>query len=417
MFSFTLHQEEATPHGTARRGRLTTPHGVVETPIFMPVGTAGTVKALAPDDLHACGTQILLGNTYHLMLRPSAEKIAARGGLHKFMSWNKPILTDSGGFQVFSLSQGERGQPLAKIDDEGVTFASHLDGKRYRMTPEESMRIQMLLGADIIMAFDECPPGDADRAFVERAMRRTTAWLERSAKAMTRPESRLFGIVQGGVHADLRERHAKELTGLVDLFGWAVGGLSVGESKEDMQRSLAATTPHLPRHKPRYLMGVGTPDDLLDGIARGIDMFDCVMPTRNARNATVFTSEGKLAIKGARYADDDGPLDPACDCYTCRGFSRAYLRHLFNAGELLFYRLASLHNIRFYLNLMERARAALDAGRFNAFAAEEREKWARTPRIEPPSQKPSKPKPPRPPKPAAPTTVPSTTTETSTTSE
>ena len=383
-FAFELLKEEPTSQGVARRGRLSTPHGVIETPIFMPVGTAGSVKALAPDDLHAVKTQILLGNTYHLMLRPSAEKIAARGGLHKFMSWNKPILTDSGGFQVFSLSQGRRdgkggGTPLAKIDDDGVTFASHLDGRRYRMTPEESMRIQMLLGSDIIMAFDECPPGDADRAFVQRAMNRTTAWLKRSAAAMTRPESRLFGIVQGGIHPDLREAHAKELTSSVDLFGWAVGGLSVGESKEDMMRALEATTPHLPTTKPRYLMGVGTPEDLLDGVLRGIDMFDCVMPTRNARNATVFTSFGKISIKGARFTDDDGPLDPACDCYTCTSFSRAYLRHLFNAGELLFYRLASLHNVRFYLMLMEQARAALDAGRFVAFRDEQLANWRRGP--------------------------------------
>ncbi len=373
MFSFTLQAEESTALGTARRGRLQTPHGVVETPIFMPVGTAGTVKALAPDDLRAVGTQILLGNTYHLMLRPSAEKVAARGGLHKFMGWERPILTDSGGFQVFSLSQGRAGgggAPLAKIDDDGVTFASHLDGRRYRMTPEESMRIQMLLGADIIMAFDECAPGDASKDVVVAAMTRTTAWLKRSDRSMTRPASRLFGIVQGGIFHDLREEHAKVLTAEHDLFGWAIGGLSVGESKEHMMSTLAATTPFLPREKPRYLMGVGTPEDLLDGIARGVDMFDCVMPTRNARNATMFTSQGKLSIKSARYADDDGPLDPACSCYTCTTFSRAYLRHLFNAGELLFYRLGSLHNVAFYLSLMAGARAALEEGRFGPWRNE-----------------------------------------------
>jgi queuine tRNA-ribosyltransferase len=370
VFSFSLLAEEETATGTARRGQLTTPHGVIQTPIFMPVGTAGSVKALAPDDLKAAGTQILLGNTYHLMLRPGAEAVQARGGLHRFMRWDGPILTDSGGFQVFSLSQGERGKPLAKIDDDGVTFASHLDGRRYRMTPEESMRIQMCLGADIIMAFDECPPGQAERPVIQRAMDRTTRWLRRCAAAMTRPESRLFGIVQGGIHADLREQHAKTLTGEHDLFGWAVGGLSVGEKKQDMLDALQATTPHLPKSKPHYLMGVGTPEDLLDGIARGIDMFDCVMPTRNARNATMFTSQGKLAIKSARYADDEGALDPACACYTCRTFSRAYLRHLFNAGELLFYRLASLHNISFYLQLMSDARAAIEQQRFAAFRAE-----------------------------------------------
>ena len=370
MFSFSLLAEEETATGTARRGQLTTPHGVIQTPIFMPVGTAGSVKALAPDDLKAAGTQILLGNTYHLMLRPGAEAVQARGGLHRFMRWDGPILTDSGGFQVFSLSQGERGKPLAKIDDDGVTFASHLDGRRYRMTPEESMRIQMCLGADIIMAFDECPPGQAERPVIQRAMDRTTRWLRRCTTAMTRPESRLFGIVQGGIHPDLREQHAKTLTGEHDLFGWAVGGLSVGEKKQDMLDALQATTPHLPKDKPHYLMGVGTPEDLLDGIARGIDMFDCVMPTRNARNATMFTSQGKLAIKSARYADDEGPLDPVCACYTCRTFSRAYLRHLFNAGELLFYRLASLHNISFYLQLMSDARAAIEQQRFTAFRAE-----------------------------------------------
>ncbi|MCC7111592.1 MAG: tRNA guanosine(34) transglycosylase Tgt [Deltaproteobacteria bacterium] len=377
-FSFELLHDPGAPCGP-RRGRLRTPHGVVETPIFMPVGTAGSVKALGPDDLRGARTQILLGNTYHLMLRPGADAVAARGGLHRFMAWDGPILTDSGGFQVFSLSQGERGdgKPLAKIDNDGVTFRSHLDGSRHRMDAEESMRVQMALGADIIMAFDECPPGGAQRDVVVRAMSRTSAWLRRSQAAMTRPGSRLFGIVQGGLHDDLREQHARELTGEHDLFGWAVGGLSVGEGKEDMLRALATTTAHLPAHKPRYLMGVGTPEDLLDGVARGVDMFDCVMPTRNARNATLFTSRGKLSIKTARFADDDRPLDEACDCYTCRTFSSAYLRHLWNARELLFYRLASLHNVRFYLALMERARAAIEEGRFGAFADEERARWRR----------------------------------------
>ncbi|MBI1949456.1 MAG: tRNA guanosine(34) transglycosylase Tgt [Deltaproteobacteria bacterium] len=362
-----------------RRGRLTTPHGVVETPMFMPVGTAGSVKALGPDDLAAAGTRILLGNTYHLMLRPGADAVAARGGLHRFMAWDGPILTDSGGFQVFSLSQGERGdgKPLARIDDDGVTFRSHLDGSSHRMTAEHSMHVQMALGADVIMAFDECPPGGAERDVVVRAMRRTSAWLARSETAMTRTSSRLFGIVQGGIHDDLREQHARELTGRHDLFGWAVGGLSVGEGKDDMLRALATTTRQLPTGKPRYLMGVGTPEDLLDGVARGVDLFDCVMPTRNARNATLFTSRGKLSIKAARFADDDRPLDEACACYTCRTFSRAYLRHLWNARELLFFRLASLHNVSFYLALMARARAAVEAGRFAAFADEERRGWAR----------------------------------------
>jgi queuine tRNA-ribosyltransferase len=373
-FSFTLLKAD----GEARRGRMTTPHGVVETPIFMPVGTAGSVKGLAPDDLMAAGTQILLGNTYHLMLRPGPERVAGLGGLHELMAWDRPILTDSGGFQVFSLSQGERGDgtPLARIDDDGVTFRSHLDGKLYRMTAEESMRVQMALGADIVMAFDECPPGGADKDIVARAMGRTTRWLARSAQAMTRPGSRLFGIIQGGIHDDLRIAHAQELTSAFDLFGWAVGGLSVGEGKEDMMRALLTTTHHMPIHKPRYLMGVGTPADLLEGIARGVDMFDCVMPTRNARNATLFTSTGKLSIKAARYAEDERPLDERCGCYTCRTFTRAYLRHLWNAKELLFFRLASLHNVTFYLDLMAGARAAIEEQRFAAFAAEERARWA-----------------------------------------
>ena len=371
-FSFSLLKND----GAARRGRLSTPHGVIETPIFMPVGTAGTVKALAPDDLVHAGTQILLGNTYHLLLRPGPERVAALGGLHEFMSWDRPILTDSGGFQVFSLAQGLRGKPLAKIDDDGVTFRSHLDGRQHRLSAEESMRIQMALGGDIIMAFDECPPGGADKAVIVKAMTRTTAWLERSVNAMTRSESRLFGIVQGGIHDDLRTEHAQILTSSFDLFGWAIGGLSVGEGKEDMLRALATTTEHLPIHKPRYLMGVGTPEDLLDGVARGVDMFDCVMPTRNARNATLFTSAGKLSIKGARFADDGAPIDRACSCYTCRTFTRAYLRHLWNAGELLFYRLASLHNVTFYLDLMARARVAIEEQRFAAFAATEKKRWA-----------------------------------------
>ena len=377
-FSFSLLVDQPDPCGP-RRGRLATPHGVVETPMFMPVGTAGSVKALGPDDLRAAGTRILLGNTYHLMLRPGADAVAARGGLHTFMAWDGPILTDSGGFQVFSLSQGERGdgKPLATIDDDGVTFRSHLDGSKHRMTAEHSMHVQMALGADVIMAFDECPPGGATRDVVARAMRRTSAWLARSEAAMTRARSRLFGIVQGGIHDDLREEHARELTGRHDLFGWAVGGLSVGEGKSDMLRALATTTRHLPQAKPRYLMGVGTPEDLLDGVARGVDLFDCVMPTRNARNATLFTSRGKLSIKAARFAADDGALDDACACYTCRTFSRAYLRHLWNARELLFFRLASLHNVSFYLALMARARAAIEGGRFLAFADEERRAWAR----------------------------------------
>ena len=370
-FSFELqHQDQA-----ARAGQLVTPHGTIETPIFMPVGTVGSVKSLWPDDLTRVKTQILLGNTYHLMLRPGPEHVQQMGGLHSFMSWDGPILTDSGGFQVFSLAAGEpRGKdkakghrgPLVKLDDDGVTFSSHLDGRRFRMTPEESMRIQMCLGADIIMAFDQCPPGQSDRDTVQIAMDRTSAWLKRCQQSMTRTASRLFGIIQGGIHDDLRVAHAQEICES-DLFGYAIGGLSVGESKEDMWRICEVTAKHMPTQKPRYLMGVGTPQDLLDGIRCGVDMFDCVMPTRNARNGTLFTSQGKVSIKRAQYALDKDPLDPQCSCYTCQNFTKSYLRHLFVSGELLFFRLASLHNVHFYLNLVSQARAAIAESRFEAF--------------------------------------------------
>jgi queuine tRNA-ribosyltransferase len=367
--------------GNARRGRLQTPHGTIETPIFMPVGTQGSVKSLAPDDLTSVGTQILLGNTYHLMLRPGAELIARFGGLHKFMSWPGPILTDSGGFQIFSLGQGKArgshkggsggaapaaGGSLVDIDEDGVTFRSYIDGSKHRMTPEDSMRIQMALGSDFIMAFDQCPPGQGSREEVRRAMTRTSAWIKRCKVAMQAPGSRLLGIVQGGIYEDLRREHAEEIT-QHDLFGYAIGGLSVGEPKPDMWRALAATTPNLPSHKPRYLMGVGTPEDLLEGVKLGVDMFDCVMPTRNARNATLFTSQGKLHIKGAQYKEDKGPADPSCRCYTCTNFSRGYLRHLYASQELLFFRLASLHNVAFYLDLMSKARAAIEQGSFDTF--------------------------------------------------
>lgn len=370
--------------GAARAATLTTPHGVVETPIFMPVGTVGSVKALGPDDLRAAGARIVLGNTYHLMLRPGPERMARLGGLHRFMSWDGPILTDSGGFQVFSLASGKpRGDaksagksgPLVKIDDDGVTFSSHLDGSRHRMGPEDSMRIQMAIGADIIMAFDQCPPGDAPREVIRRAMDRTSAWLRRCMSSMTREESRLFGIVQGGIHDDLRREHAADICS-TDLFGYAIGGLSVGEAKDDMMRALSTTTEVMPRDKPRYLMGVGTPDDLLDGIARGVDMFDCVMPTRNARNGTLFTHDGKVSIKTTPFAEDTRPLDEHCACYTCRTFSRAYLRHLFTTGEILFFRLASLHNISYYLSLVRDARRAIVDGRYEAFHKERRERHA-----------------------------------------
>lgn len=374
QFSFDLLGTD----GLARRGTLKTPHGTIQTPIFMPVGTQGSVKSLGPDDLKTAGTQILLGNTYHLMLRPGAELVKNMGGLHRFSSWDGPILTDSGGFQVFSLAQGQpRGdqkgpnsaQSLVKIDSDGVTFRSYLDGSPHRMTPEDSMRIQMCLGADIIMAFDQCPPGKSSREEVRSAMTKTTDWLGRCINAMTSPDSRLFGIVQGGIYEDLRAEHAQEICS-TDLFGYAVGGLSVGEEKSDMWPACLAATQNMPAHKPRYLMGVGTPDDLLDGIASGIDMFDCVMPTRNARNGTLFTHQGKVSIKHTAHRQDERPLDERCTCYTCSNFSRAYLRHLYASAELLFYRLASLHNVTYYLTLMQDAREAIEQKRFETFAKE-----------------------------------------------
>lgn len=366
-FSFTLHAED----GMARRGTITTPHGNIETPIFMPVGTRGSVKAVGPDDLEAVGAQIILGNTYHLMLRPGEDLVAKMGGLHKFISWNRPMLTDSGGFQIFSLASGQ-GKSLVKIDEDGVTFKSYVDGSPHRVTPERAMDIQMKLGADFIMALDHFPQGKASRDEVMATMGRTSRWLTRCESSMTKEDSRLLGIVQGGTYEDLRKEHAQDVCSR-DLFGFAVGGLAVGEAKEDTWRALAATTPHMPKHKTRYLMGVGTPDDLLDGIALGVDMFDCVMPTRNARNATLFTHSGRLSIKNAASREDRGPLDDRCNCYTCRTFSRAYLRHLYVSQELLFFRLASLHNVAYYLQLMSDARDAISEGRFAKFRQERKE--------------------------------------------
>ncbi len=350
------------PGSAARRGRLQLAHGVVETPIFMPVGTAGSVKAIAPDDLEAMGAQIILGNTYHLWLRPGHERVKRLGGLHRFMSWPKPILTDSGGFQVYSLAEAR------KIDEEGVTFRSHLDGARKHLTPELSIEIQQALGADVIMAFDECPPAGCDRAYLEASMARTTRWAAR-CKAAWEPSgsSQLFGIVQGGLDLGLRRRHAEEL-GALDLPGYALGGYSVGEEIAAMWASVAESAPLLPEAKPRYLMGVGTPEDLVTCIGAGVDMFDCVLPTRTARNGRLYTSEGVLSIKAQRWADDEAPLDPACRCYTCRTFSRAYLRHLFQAQELLSYRLNSLHNLTYFLDLVAQARVAIEEGRYAAWS-------------------------------------------------
>jgi queuine tRNA-ribosyltransferase len=348
----------------ARLGRLHTPHGTIETPIFMPVGTQATVKTMSPEELKEMNAQIILSNTYHLFLRPGHDIVKEAGGLHSFMNWDRPILTDSGGFQVFSLSQ------LRNITEEGVTFRSHLSGEKLFISPEKAMEIQNALGADIIMAFDECPPHPAEKAYVKASTERTYRWLKRCIKAHARPHDQaLFGIVQGGMHQDLREESAKQLVEL-DLPGYAVGGLSVGEPKEVMYEVLSYTTPHLPVHKPRYLMGVGSPDALIQGAILGIDMFDCVLPTRIARNGTTMTSQGRLVVRNAKFARDYTPLDPACDCYTCRNYTRAYLRHLIKADETFGLRLTTYHNLYFLLKLMEQVRQAIREDRLLDFRDE-----------------------------------------------
>jgi queuine tRNA-ribosyltransferase len=361
MVRFELLHEDAKT--SARRGRLHTPHGVIETPIFMPVGTVGSVKAIAPDDLLRLDAQIILGNTYHLMLRPGEELVRQMGGLHKFISWPRPMLTDSGGFQVFSLAQKR------KITEEGAAFQSHLDGSMHMLTPERSIEIQEKLGADIIMAFDECPPALSERSYMEASLARTTRWLSRCEKAWKRGDSSLFGIVQGGLDKELRKRHAEEICA-VDLPGYALGGYSVGEEPAAMHEGVAHSAPLLPKDKPRYLMGVGTPIDLLTCVASGIDMFDCVLPTRCARNALLFTSTGRVVIKNAQYARDERPLDEKCGCYTCLNFSRAYLRHLYVAQEIVAMRLNTLHNLHYFLNLMKGARAAIEADQYAAFVTD-----------------------------------------------
>ncbi len=348
-----------TTDGAARRGRLTLAHGQVDTPAFMPVGTYGTVKAMTPDALADTGAQICLGNTFHLWLRPGMDVIKQFGGLHKFMNWDKPILTDSGGFQVFSLGD------LRKITEEGVKFASPIDGAKLFLTPEISMQIQKDLNSDIVMIFDECTPYPADYKTAAESMRLSLRWARRSRDEHNRLENTnaLFGIVQGGMHEALRD---ESLAGLKDINfnGFAIGGLSVGEPKEDMMRILAHTAPQLPTDKPRYLMGVGTPEDLMDSVERGIDMFDCVMPTRNARNGHLFTRFGDVKIKNARFKTEQGPLDPTCSCYTCKNFSRAYLHHLFRAGEILSSILNTIHNLHYYQTLMAEMRSAIENGQF-----------------------------------------------------
>ncbi len=365
--------------GAARRGRIESPHGPAETPAFLPVGTAATVKALSPRDLRELGAQMVLANTYHLFLRPGHERVRRLGGLHRFMAWPGPILTDSGGFQVFSLGEsrrdGRRAPGLVSISEEGVTFRSHLDGTRHFLGPEKAVEVQEALGADVVMAFDECPPAGADRRYHEEALARTQRWLVRCAAAWRRDgPSALFGIAQGGLHADLRRRAVEEAAAL-DLPGYALGGYAVGEEPAETWEGVARDAPLLPPDKPRYLMGVGTPEDLLAAIAAGIDVFDCVLPTRCARNGLLFTRRGRLAVRNARHADDERPPDPGCACYTCRTFSRAYLRHLFQAGEILGLGLATLHNVHHYLELMAAARAAVEGGRFEAFRRERVESY------------------------------------------
>jgi queuine tRNA-ribosyltransferase len=367
MLEFTLLKKDTSGLSHARRGRLKLNHGTIETPIFMPVGTYGSVKAMDPSELKEVGSQIILGNTFHLWLRPGTAVLDKFGGLHGFMGWNGPILTDSGGFQVFSLGA------MRKITEEGVKFASPIDGSRQFLSPEVSMQIQRSLNSDIVMQFDECTPYEIDGrpATAEEAaksMRMSLRWAQRSMNEFNRGENpnALFGIVQGGMYEHLRD---ESLAGLedIDFPGLAIGGLSVGEPKEDMQRILAHVGPRLPENKPHYLMGVGTPEDLVDGVANGVDMFDCVMPTRNARNGWLFTRFGDVKIKNARYKDDQAPLDESCDCYCCKNFSRAYLHHLHRSNEILGARLNTIHNLHYYLKLMQEMRDAIDADRFNEF--------------------------------------------------
>jgi queuine tRNA-ribosyltransferase len=364
--SFTL----LATDGPARLGRLETPHGPVETPVFMPVGTQGTVKGLTPDQVRAAGTEILLGNTYHLALRPGDELIAELGGLHKFMGWDRPILTDSGGFQVFSLAQ------IRKVTDAGVQFRSHIDGALLDLTPERAVRIQENLGSDIAMVLDECPSADAPESVMREAIRRTILWAERCRKAHTRADQAQFAIVQGGTNLDWRRSCAEPLIGM-DFPGYALGGFSVGESADAMHGALPATADLLPADKPRYLMGVGRPEDLLVGMAAGIDMFDCVMPTRNGRNASAFTMDGPIRLRNACHRRDPAPVESGCPCYACATFSRAYLHHLFQADEMLGPTLLSLHNVAFYLRLMAAARRAIADRRFAAFRAGCLARWAR----------------------------------------
>ena len=353
-FAYTLLHRD--PGSRARVGIFTTPHGDIPLPAFAPVGTQATVKTVSPEELDQAGAALILANTYHLYLRPGTATIACLGGLHRFMNWPHPILTDSGGFQVFSL------QGLRKVEEDGVTFRSHIDGSQHRFTPESVIDDQEKLGADIIMCFDECA-SPLERSYSEQAMERTHRWAERCRAAQTRADQALFGIVQGGAFADLREESARFLTGL-GFPGYAIGGLSVGETKAQMHAMLDAVIPLLPEDRPRYLMGVGSPEDLFEGVSRGVDMFDCVLPTRVARNGGLLTARGRINIRNASMADDAGPIEEGCDCYTCHHFARAYLRHLIMAGEVFGLRLATIHNLRFMLRLADQIRQSIAAGTF-----------------------------------------------------
>lgn len=364
MDAVTYELIKKDPKTRARRGRLHTPHGTIETPVFMPVGTAATVKAMRPDEVKALGAEIILSNTYHLYLRPGHDIVKEAGGLHKFMNWDRPILTDSGGFQVFSLGA------MRKISEEGVRFRSHIDGSQHMLTPEKSIEIQNALGSDIMMAFDECAPYPADHTYVKNSLERTTRWLKR-CKAAHRDTERqsLFGIMQGGMYKDLRYQSAMEIVEL-DMPGYAIGGLSVGEPRELMYEVLDYATDYLPQDKARYVMGVGTPDHLFEGVERGVDMFDCVLPTRLARNGGAMTSHGRISIKNAKFERDFTPLDHECDCYVCRNYSRAYLRHLFKANEILSSMLLSHHNLYFLVHTMQHIREAIEQDRFTEYKRE-----------------------------------------------
>ncbi|MFN8497789.1 MAG: tRNA guanosine(34) transglycosylase Tgt [Anaerolineae bacterium] len=354
----------------ARAGEIRTPHGPIPTPCFAPVGTAATVKSITPRELHEIGAKLVLSNTYHLAMRPGPQIVAGQGGLHRFMGWDGPILTDSGGFQVFSLTERRT------VTDDGVRFKSHIDGSEHMFTPERVMEIEMALGADVIMPLDVCPPYPSGREENEAALRLTAAWAKRCQASHTRRDQALYGIVQGGVYADLRRAAAEDIAAL-GFAGFGVGGLSVGEPKELMLEMLEAQIPALPHDKPRHLLGVGAPEDLVAGVARGIDTFDCVLPTREARHGSAWTWEGRLNMKNARFADDAAPLDPTCDCYTCRTFSRAYLRHLVMANEMLGLRLITLHNLRFLISLVQQMRERVLGGTFGAWLAEWAARWPR----------------------------------------